>query len=127
MHRRKCLTFMLYRSFHLGTRETSYLSAIASASAALAIAKACSKGELRECSCDHEKYLYKESTVSAKELFPWRGCQNHILFGLSYSRDFLDPMNERRKQRSIRKLVAKQNNVAGREVCFTLFIWHSPL
>lgn len=98
------------------TRETSYLSAIASASAALAIAKACSKGQLRECSCGHRNFLYKDSTVSAKDLFPWRGCQNHILYGLAYSREFLDPMNERRKQRSIRKLVAKQNNVAGREV-----------
>lgn len=102
----------------LGTRETSYLSAIASASAALAIAKACSKGQLRECSCGPRKYMYKDSTVSEKDLFPWRGCQNHIQYGLSYSKEFLDPMNERRKQRSIKKLVAKQNNVAGRQVCW---------
>ena len=102
----------------LGTRETSYLSAIASASAALAIAKACSLGKLQECSCGHKNFLYKDSSITEKDLFPWRGCQNHILYGLSYSKDFLDPINERRKYRSIKKLVVKQNNVAGREV------WH---
>lgn len=118
----RCITLIYSFCFPLGTRETSYLSAIASASAALAIAKACSLGKLRECSCGHKHFLYRDSSVSEKELFPWRGCQNHILYGLTYSRDFLDPMSERRKHRSIRKLVVKQNNIAGREVRHLIFL-----
>ena len=99
-----------------GTREMSYLSAIASAGAALAIAKACSLGSLKSCGCGMRNYVYQDSTASQDKLFPWRGCKSHIMFGLAYSRDFLDPVNERRRQRSVRKLVAKQNNMAGREV-----------
>ena len=95
----------------------SYLNAIASASAALAIARACSQGSLERCSCGQRNYIYRDSSVSEDDLYPWRGCQSHIVYGLRFSKDFLDPMSERRRQRSLRKLIAKQNNMAGREVC----------
>eukprot|EP00795_Rhopilema_esculentum_P006261 gene6261-11674_t len=98
------------------TKETSFLSAIASASAALALAKACSLGSLKKCGCGQRNYLYEEATISEKDLFPWKGCQSHIIYGLTYSRYFLDPMSERRRQRSLRKLIGKQNNAAGREI-----------
>ncbi len=94
----------------------SYLSGIASAGAALAIAKACSQGSLESCGCGRRSYVYRDTKTSDKDVVPWTGCKSHIVFGLAYSKEFLDPVTERRKQRSLRKLVAQQNNLAGREV-----------
>jgi len=53
----------------LGSREKAYVHAITSAGVAYAITKACSKGELNECSCDN-KIQRKQS----KKNWQWGGC-----------------------------------------------------
>eukprot|EP00794_Sanderia_malayensis_P009976 gene9976-10999_t len=93
----------------------SYLSGIASAGAALEIAKACSQGSLASCGCG-QRYIYRDSKTTEEDLLRWKGCTNHISYGLAYSKEFLDPGSERRKEKSLRKLVAMQNNLAGREI-----------
>lgn len=62
------------------SREKAYVHAITSAGIAYAITKACSRGELNECSCDS-----KIQKKNAKKNWQWGGCSevwldsSHIL------------------------------------------------
>lgn len=63
-----------YTYVHLESREKAYVHAITSAGVAYAITKACSKGELNECSCDN-KIQRKQS----KKNWQWGGCSEVLL------------------------------------------------
>lgn len=58
----------------LESREKAYVNAITSAGVAYAITKACSRGELNECSCDN-----KIQRKHAKKNWQWGGC-SEVLF-----------------------------------------------
>lgn len=55
--------------FFLGSREKAYVNAITAAGVAYAITKACSRGELNECSCDNR--IKKSGT---EKNWQWGGC-----------------------------------------------------
>jgi len=51
------------------SRETAYVYAISSAGVAFSVTRACSRGELNECSCDSRVRLRK-----ARKGWQWGGC-----------------------------------------------------
>ncbi|XP_071053379.1 protein Wnt-4-like isoform X2 [Onthophagus taurus] len=87
------------------SRETAYLSAISAASVAFAVTRACSKGELNECSCDPTVRQRKPRN------WQWGGCSEHIRFGEDFSKNFLDI---REDTTSAIGLMNLHNNEAGR-------------
>jgi hypothetical protein len=66
--------FNVYHNKHLESREKAYVNAITSAGVAYAITKACSRGELNECSCDN-----KIQRKQAKKNWQWGGCSEVII------------------------------------------------
>ncbi|CAH0551211.1 unnamed protein product [Brassicogethes aeneus] len=66
------------------SREAAYLSAVSAASVAFAVTKACSKGELSDCSCETNKRLRKN------QKWKWGGCSEDIRYGQDFSKKFLD-------------------------------------
>lgn len=67
----------VYDNKHLESREKAYVNAITSAGVAYAITKACSRGELNECSCDN-----KIQRKQAKKNWQWGGCSEVIAHGI---------------------------------------------
>jgi len=78
MHCVKCNT-----SFYctLDTRETAYVQAITSAGMVYSIARACSREEIEQCSCD-------AINRPANNSFQWGGCGDNLLHGYNYARKF---------------------------------------
>ena len=104
----------------IGTPETAYLSAIASAGAAHEVTTSCSKGSLQNCGCGQLIFTHP-SSANTEHYYQWRGCSDNVLYGLQYAADFLDPVVEgyngrRKRPRSLKKLILMQNNRAGRQV-----------
>lgn len=69
-----CHIFVTSKSKQLGSREKAYVHAITSAGVAYAITKACSRGELNECSCDN-----KMQRKQAKKNWQWGGCSEVLM------------------------------------------------
>ncbi|XP_050540262.1 protein Wnt-1-like [Daktulosphaira vitifoliae] len=94
---------MMYRS-----REKAYVNAITAAGVAYAITKACSRGELNECSCDNR--IKKSQT---QKNWQWGGCSEDIHFGEKFSRDFVDSIED---TDNVHGLMNVHNNEAGRRI-----------
>ncbi|XP_030765210.1 protein Wnt-1-like [Sitophilus oryzae] len=88
------------------SREAAYLNAIAAASMAYAITRACTKGELADyCSCDH-KIRQKKN-----QKWKWGGCSEDVRYGERFSKDFLDVKEDANSALGLMNL---HNNEAGR-------------
>ncbi|XP_044744481.1 protein Wnt-1-like isoform X1 [Coccinella septempunctata] len=87
------------------SREAAYLSAISAASVAFTVTRACSKGELPQCSCDN-KIRQKKS-----HKWKWGGCSEDIKYGERFSREFLDVREDPNTATGLMNL---HNNEAGR-------------
>lgn len=116
------------------TRETGFVNAITAAGVTYAVTRACTMGDLVECSCDRAGNNKKSQAVrtAAKRIqdarlsapvsgtniqetdWEWGGCGDNVNFGLRKSRDFLDARY--RKRSDIKTLVKLHNNNAGRMV-----------
>ncbi|XP_049773438.1 protein Wnt-6-like [Schistocerca cancellata] len=108
------------------TRETGFVNAITAAGVTFAVTRACSMGELIECSCDKaikgecETPLFKShsaangtsATSAAEGEWQWGGCGDNVNFGYRRSKDFMDAPYRRRSD--IKTLVKLHNNDAGR-------------
>lgn len=70
-----------------GSREKAYVHAITSAGVAYSITKACSRGELNECSCDN-----KIQRKQAKNNWQWGGC-SEVLNNIFTSIIIIDEYN----------------------------------
>lgn len=91
------------------SRESAYLSAVSAASVAFAVTRACSKGELTECTCDNRVRQRKPRN------WQWGGCSEDIRYGEKFSRDFLDTREDNNTAVGLMNL---HNNEAGRRVSF---------
>ncbi|XP_008195370.1 protein Wnt-1 [Tribolium castaneum] len=87
------------------SREAAYLSAVSAASVAFAVTRACSKGDLTDCSCDTRMRQKKSHK------WKWGGCSEDIKYGEKFSRDFLDSKEDDKTADGLMNL---HNNEAGR-------------
>jgi len=68
---------------HLDTRETAYVEAITSAGMVYSIARACSREQIEQCSCDAT-----DRPAPANNSFQWGGCGDNLQHGYNYARKF---------------------------------------
>lgn len=115
-----------------GFRESAFAHAISAAGVTHAISRACARGQLLDCGCDHSEVSDsgRLSWVGARALgtgapaanapgarnFPaarwkWSGCSHNVFFGGDFAKAFLDG---RRPATDIQARVNQHNSRAGR-------------
>ncbi|XP_076058535.1 protein Wnt-7b-like [Oratosquilla oratoria] len=95
-----------------GSKETAFVYAVTSAGVVHAVTRACSSGNLTDCSCDMSK-----QGMATPEGWKWGGCSDNLRFGVQFARQFVDaPEENNKKYKKFRKLMNLHNNEAGREV-----------
>ena len=104
---------LMYNFDISGTRETAFIYAILSAGVVHATTKACSIGNLKDCTCDMSNY--GEHDV---EGWKWGGCSDNVNYGIWFSETFVDAPERLRhlKSRNIRNVMNLHNNKVGRSV-----------
>ncbi|CAH1265883.1 WNT16 [Branchiostoma lanceolatum] len=103
-----------------GTRETAFIYAITSAAVVHAITQSCSAGNLTDCSCG--RVTGDSDTLPARgsdlEGWKWGGCSDDIVFGMEFSKRFVDAADSRgrkKRSRNIRSMMNLHNNEVGRK------------
>nr|CAD7257630.1 unnamed protein product [Timema shepardi] len=109
-------------SRNVDTRETGFVNAITAAGVTYAVTRACTMGDLVECSCDKTvkgrsrlgsmSPEHAAITNAADGDWEWGGCGDNVNFGYRKSKDFMDAPYRRRSD--IKTLVRLHNNDAGR-------------
>lgn len=109
------------------TRETGFVNAITAAGVTFAVTRACTMGDLIECSCekstkgrsrlspfssDHSAATGTAAASAVDGDWVWGGCGDNVNFGYRKSKDFMDAPYRRRSD--IKTLVKLHNNNAGR-------------
>ncbi|ELT87681.1 hypothetical protein CAPTEDRAFT_149951 [Capitella teleta] len=96
-----------------GTKETAFMYAVTSAGVVHAVTKACSSGNLTDCTCD----LSQQGQTSG-EGWKWGGCSDNVDYGMWFAETFVDAPEKLRHTASkdIRSLMNLQNNAVGRQV-----------
>ncbi|XP_056142089.1 wingless-type MMTV integration site family, member 4b [Lampris incognitus] len=97
------------RVMNQGTREAAFVHALSSAAVAVAVTRACSRGELERCGCDR-----KVRGVSP-EGFQWSGCSDNLSYGVAFSQTFVDEPERAKGLSTGRPLMNIHNNEAGRK------------
>ncbi|KAK2910088.1 hypothetical protein Q8A73_007803 [Channa argus] len=97
------------RVMNQGTREAAFLHALSSAAVAVAVTRACTRGELERCGCDR-----KVRGVSP-EGFQWSGCSDNLSYGVAFSQTFVDEPERAKGLSAGRPLMNLHNNEAGRK------------
>lgn len=105
----------------VGNRETAYLSALTTAAVVRAVARACSAGQLRECSCDPEKH----GPVHSLPDHTWRPCDIHsgsdnLNFAIKFSKRLIDRLESCNKLFHEWRIVRLHNIAVGRTVYYDL-------
>lgn len=94
-----------------GTREAAFVYALSAATISHTIARACTSGDLRLCSC---------GPIPAEILEPgyrWGGCADNLHYGLIMGSKFADaPMKMKRAGSHANKLMHLHNSEVGRQV-----------
>ncbi|XP_055382776.1 protein Wnt-1-like [Condylostylus longicornis] len=108
-NRWNCSTFYNTSSIYgnvinIKSRETAYVYAINAAALAWSITRACSKGELTECSCDN-------NIRRKQRKWQWGGCSEDINYGVIFSKKFTDSQESHNSSEGLMNL---HNNEAGR-------------
>ncbi|KAJ7329680.1 hypothetical protein JRQ81_015854 [Phrynocephalus forsythii] len=95
-----------------GTKETAFIYAVMAAGLVHAATRACSAGNMTECSCDTNL----QHGGSASEGWHWGGCSDDIQYGMWLSRKFLGDPAKNITGKHGRGLIAMNlhNNEAGR-------------
>uniref|UniRef100_G3P6V6 Protein Wnt n=1 Tax=Gasterosteus aculeatus aculeatus TaxID=481459 RepID=G3P6V6_GASAC len=97
------------RVMNQGTREAAFVHALSSAAVAMAVTRACTRGELERCGCDR-----KVRGVSP-EGFQWSGCSDNLSYGVAFSQTFVDEPERAKGLSAGRPLMNLHNNEAGRK------------
>jgi len=108
---KKTTILCVYFSF-LDTRETAYVQAIASAGMVYSIARACSREQIEQCSCDATN-----RPAPANNSFQWGGCGDNLQHGYNYARKFASYA----LSGDASSLLRNHNSEAGRLVSFRCF------
>lgn len=89
-------------NFYKGSKETAFIHAISAAAAMYEVTKACTKGDIKHCSCNQKldqlnsaknsKYFGSSSNSNNKlgGQYEWSGCSDNVLFGHRLSKQFVD-------------------------------------
>ena len=96
-----------------GTRETAFIYSILSAGVTHSVTRACSAGNLTDCTCDQTRE--GEDSIDG---WVWGGCSDNVKYGLDFSRKFVDAPEVLMHQdtQSIRNKMNIHNNEVGRRV-----------
>ncbi|XP_050932015.1 wingless-type MMTV integration site family, member 4b isoform X2 [Lates calcarifer] len=97
------------RVMNQGTREAAFVHALSSAAVAVAVTRACTRGELERCGCDR-----KVRGISP-EGFQWSGCSDNLSYGVAFSQTFVDEPERAKGMSAGRPLMNLHNNEAGRK------------
>lgn len=95
------------------SRESAFVYAITSAAVVHKVTRACSRGELKNCTCDTNPKGW-----SPKE-FDWGGCSDNIAHGLEFAKLFVDSVEHETDPRAKMNL---HNNLVGRRVSETIYL-----
>ncbi|NXP97209.1 WNT4 protein, partial [Vidua macroura] len=97
-----------------GTRESAFIHAISAAGIAFAVSRACSRGELHKCGCDHK---VRGVTPEGEGRSRWQGagCSDNVSYGIAFSQAFVDSPERSRGVSSSRAPMNLHNNEAGRK------------
>ena len=125
----------------LKSKETAFVYAVNSAAAMFQVTRACAKGELKKCQCDHKSRdenleNYQKKNNVQKNGNEWGGCSDNVLFGYKLSKKFVDSEEhqdlklakvdvEGKKEliynKKEFKLINLHNNEIGRRVIFFIY------
>lgn len=102
--------------FVSGTRESAFVYALSAAAISHTIARACTSGDLRLCSCGPIPGEIPEPG------YRWGGCADNLHYGLLMGSKFSDaPMKMKKKSGSnANKLMHLHNSEVGRQVEATI-------
>ncbi|CAL4185971.1 unnamed protein product, partial [Meganyctiphanes norvegica] len=111
MNRWNCSTFtdsphVFGHLLKINSREKAYVYGVSAAGVAYSVTRACSRGELTECGCDHQ--IRQRPT---RGRWDWGGCSEDLRFGEYFSKEFVDA---RENKNSAEGLMNLHNNEAGR-------------
>ncbi|XP_029195179.1 protein Wnt-2b-A-like [Acropora millepora] len=87
------------------SRESAFVYAISSAGVVHEVTRACSRGEIPDCTCD------KNKQGRSRKGFEWGGCSDNIAYGLKFAKLFVD---SREQQSDARAKMNLHNNFVGR-------------
>ncbi|XP_011498284.1 PREDICTED: protein Wnt-1-like [Ceratosolen solmsi marchali] len=74
---------------HVNSREAAFVYAVSAAGVAYSVTRACSRGELTDCSCDNRVRTRQHSSN-----WQWGGCSEDIHFGERFSREWSEASEE---------------------------------
>ncbi|XP_076170560.1 protein Wnt-4 isoform X4 [Ptiloglossa arizonensis] len=99
----------------VNSREAAFVYAISAAGVAYSVTRACSRGELTDCSCDNRVRTRRPNN------WQWGGCSEDIHFGEKFSREWSDSGEEPVKEGVLQgpkglagQLMRKHDSEAGR-------------
>lgn len=100
-----------FLSVSTGTREAAFVYALSAATISHTIARACTSGDLRLCSCGPIPAEIPEPG------YRWGGCADNLHYGLIMGSKFSDaPMKMKRTGSHANKLMHLHNSEVGRQV-----------
>lgn len=97
-----------------GTKETAFIYAIMAAGLVHSVTRACSAGNMTECSCDSTL----TGSGSQTEGWHWGGCSDDIAYGTWFSRRFIDHATKNASTQGDEAMLImnQHNSEAGRQV-----------
>lgn len=93
------------------TKETAFIYGINSAAAMFEITRACTRGDLKKCSCNS---IQNQSRLNSNH--EWTGCSDNVLFGYKLSKSFVDSRELLNTRSNLDSKDAKLMNLLNNEV-----------
>jgi wingless-type MMTV integration site family protein 4 len=105
------------------SRETAFIYAINSAAAMYEVTRACTKGDLKKCSCNKQPEKNESNnnnnfkiSKTMTQNFEWSGCSDNVLFGYKLSKNFVDSKELLESDKQQLKLRRRDNSYTSKEI-----------